>query len=116
AVEYILTPSDRPRFERAVKQVKGRIRQERRVELTQHLLTLIESLKQPPAYPERFAIKDGGRIVYVKTAAIEWVEAEGNYVRIHAGKASYPLLGTISSLEAQLDPKKFRRIHRGTIV
>jgi two-component system LytT family response regulator len=116
AVDYILKPFDRARFERAVEQAKTRIRQERRVDLTQHLLALLENLKQHPMYPERMAIKDGGRIVYVKTDSIEWVEADGNYVRIHAGKNSYHLLGTISSLEAQFDPKKFRRIHRATLV
>jgi len=116
AVDYIMKPFDRTRFERAVQQAKTRIRQERRTDLTGHLLTLLQNLKQPPGYPERMAIKDGGRIVYVKMASIEWVEAEGNYVRIHAGKSSHSMLGTISSLEAQLDPKKFRRIHRGTIV
>jgi two-component system, LytTR family, response regulator len=116
AVDYILKPFDRARFERAVEQAKSRIRKERRVDLTQHLLTLLENLKQQPAYPERMAIKDGTRIVYVKTEAIEWVEADGNYVRIHTGKGSYHLLSTIGSLEAQLDPKKFRRIHRATIV
>src|SRR5262245_52701617 len=116
AVDYILKPFDRARFERAVQQAKSRIRQERQSDLTRHLLTLIENLKQRSGYPERLAIKENGRIVYVKTESIEWVAAEGNYVRIHAGKSSHLLLGTISSLEAQLDPKKFRRIHRGTIV
>jgi two-component system LytT family response regulator len=116
AVDYILKPFDRARFDRALQQAKSRIRQERQTDLTSHLLTLIENLKQRPQYPERLAIKEGGRIVYVKTDSIEWVEAEGNYVRIHAGKGSYQLLGAISALEAQLDPKKFRRIHRGTIV
>jgi two-component system LytT family response regulator len=116
AVDYILKPFDRARFERAVEQAKSRIRKERRVDLTQHLLTLLENLKLQPAYPERMAIKDGARIVYVKTESIDWVEADGNYVRIHTGKGSYHLLSTIGSLEAQLDPKKFRRIHRATIV
>jgi two-component system LytT family response regulator len=115
AVDYILKPFDRARFERAVQQAKIRIRQERQTDLTRRLLTLIENLKQPD-YPERIAVKEGGRIIYVKTESIEWVEAEGNYVRIHAGKAGHLMLGTISSLEAQLDPRKFRRIHRGTIV
>ena len=45
------------------------------------------------------AIKENGRIVYVKTESIEWVEAEGNYVRIHAGKNSYLQLGAIGGLE-----------------
>lgn len=116
AVDYILKPFDRARFARTIEQAKGRIRQERGVDLTQHLVELLKKLKQPPAYPERMAIKEGGRIVYVKTASIEWVEADGNYVRIHAGKTSYHLLGSIGNLEAQFDPKKFRRIHRATIV
>jgi len=116
AVDYILKPFDRARFERALQQAKSRIRQERQIDLTRHLLMLLENLKQRPGYPERMAIKENGRIVYVKTDSIEWVEAEGNYVRIHAGKNSYLLLGAIGGLEAQLDPKKFRRIHRGTIV
>ena len=116
AVDYILKPFDRARFDRAVEQAKSRIRKERRIDLTQHLLTLLENLKRQPAYPERMAIKDGARIVYVKTESIEWVEADGNYVRLHTVKGSYHLLSTIGSLEAQLDPKKFRRIHRATIV
>src|SRR5882672_5654255 len=95
AVDYILKPFDRARFERAVEQAKSRIRTERRVDLTQHLLTLLENLKQQPAYPERMAIKDAARIVYVKTESIEWVEADGNYVRIHTGKGSYHLLSPI---------------------
>jgi len=116
AVDYILKPFDRARFERALQQAKSRIRQDRQTGLARHLLTLLENLKQRPAYPERMAIKESGRIVYVKTDSIEWVEAEGNYVRIHAGKNSYLTLGTIGGMEAQLDPSKFRRIHRGTIV
>jgi len=116
AVDYILKPFDRARFERTIEQAKARMRQERGADLTQHLVELLNSLKQPPSYPERLAIKENGRIHYLKTGSIEWVEADGNYVRIHAGKASYHLLGSIGSLEAQFDPKKFRRIHRATIV
>ena len=63
AVDYILKPFDRARFERAIEQAKSRIRKERRVDLTQHLLTLLENLKRPPAYPERMAIKDSGEII-----------------------------------------------------
>src|SRR5260370_19993898 len=67
AVDYILKPFDRARFERTIEQAKGRIRQERGVDLTQHLLDLLKTLKQPTTYPERMAIKEGGRIVDVKT-------------------------------------------------
>ena len=55
AVDYILKPFDRARFERAVQQAKSRIRQERRTELTSHLLTLLQNLKEQPGYPDRMA-------------------------------------------------------------
>src|SRR5260370_26456587 len=76
AVDYILKPFDRAPFVRTIEQAKSRIRQERGVDLTQHLLDLLKNLKQPPTYPERMATKENGRIVYVKTGSIECVEAD----------------------------------------
>src|SRR5260370_19007464 len=67
AVDYILKHFHPPRFERTIEQAKGRIRQERGVDLTGRLLELLKTLKQPTTYPERMAIKEGGRIVDVKT-------------------------------------------------
>ncbi|MEK6409373.1 MAG: LytTR family DNA-binding domain-containing protein [Acidobacteriota bacterium] len=61
-------------------------------------------------------IKAGGRAFFLKTEEIDWIEAEGKYVRLHAGKESYLLREAIGSMEGQLDPKKFPRIHRSTIV
>jgi len=61
-------------------------------------------------------IKAGGRAFFLKTEEIDWIEAEGKYVRLHVGKESYLLREAISSMEAQLDPKRFPRIHRSTIV
>ena len=60
--------------------------------------------------------KDRGRIIFLRATEIEWIEAEGNYVRIHAGKESHLLRETISNLEASLNPELFLRIHRSTIV
>jgi len=62
----------------------------------------------------------GGRAVvhnnFLETGEIDWIEAEGNYVSVHSAKKSHMLRETISSLESQLDPKKFVRIHRSAIV
>jgi two-component system LytT family response regulator len=55
-------------------------------------------------------------VFFIKAEEIDWLEAEGNYVRLHAGKESYLLRDTISALESQLDPKKFIRVHRSAIV
>ena len=70
---------------------------------------------KPSEYLERVIVKAGGRVFFIKTEEIEWVEAYGNYVRLHVGGAAYLLRETISHLEAQLDPERFARIHRSAL-
>jgi len=82
----------------------------------QRILLLLEELKAGSRYLERLVIKSGGRIYFLETNEIDWIEAEGNYVSVHSGKKSHLLRETISSLESQLDPRKFVRIHRSSIV
>jgi two-component system, LytTR family, response regulator len=64
----------------------------------------------------RLMIKSEGRIHFVRMAEIDWCEAAGNYVRVHAGTQRYLVRDTMSHLEAELDPQQFIRIHRSTIV
>src|SRR3712207_2244038 len=61
-------------------------------------------------------VKVGGRVLFLRTAEVRWIEAEGNYVRLHAGGESYLLRETMSALEQKLDPGRFLRVHRSTIV
>ena len=61
-------------------------------------------------------VKSSGRIHFVKVDEIDWVEAEGNYVRLHVGAHSHLLRETMKGMEAALDPDRFIRIHRSTIV
>lgn len=69
-----------------------------------------------PRYLERLAVKNGSRILFVRAREVDWIEAEGNYVLVHAGKSTYTLRESLGALEQQLDPSLFRRIHRSTIV
>ena len=82
----------------------------------QRILTLLEELKAGNKYLERLVIKASGRIYFLETSEIDWIEAEGNYVSVHSAKKTHLLRETISSLESQLDPKQFVRIHRSSIV
>jgi two-component system LytT family response regulator len=82
----------------------------------QYAVRAFEELKAGKNYLERLVIKSAGRIYFLETGEIDWIEAEGNYVSVHSGKKSHLLRETISSLETQLDPKKFVRIHRSSIV
>jgi two-component system LytT family response regulator len=116
ALDYLLKPFDRERFKAAIERAKRQIRRENGTGLDERLLALLEQIREQPRYSERLVVKTGGRVFFLNTDEIDWVEAEGNYVSIHTGKKGYLLRETISSLEAQLDPKEFVRIHRSAIV
>jgi two-component system LytT family response regulator len=111
-----LKPFDRDRFEVSWQRAKAQIMRDRNGGADRQILALLEELKAGPQYLERLVIKAAGRIYFLETSEIDWIGAEGNYVSVHSGKKSHLLRETISSLESQLDPKKFVRIHRSSIV
>jgi two-component system LytT family response regulator len=116
ALDYLLKPFDKDRFDTAWQRAKAQIMRERNGGTDQRILALLEELKAGNKYLERLVIKGGGRIYFLETDEIDWIEAEGNYVSVHSGKKSHLLRETISSLESKLDPKKFVRIHRSSII
>ncbi len=116
ALDYLLKPFERPRFDRAVERAKTQILYRRTAALNRQILSALEGIKSEGSHLERLVIKSNGRIFFIKVEEIDWIEAEGNYVRLHAGKQSYLLRDTLSSLEAQLDQNCFARVHRSAIV
>lgn len=116
AFDYLLKPFDRDRFETSLSRARAQIERQSNGNYDQRILALLEELKAESKYLERLVIKAEGRVFFLDTDDIYWIEAEGNYVRVHNGKKSHLLRETVSSLEAQLDPKKFLRIHRSAIV
>lgn len=116
ALDYILKPFDRERFERSWERAREQILRDRNGGTNQRILALLEDLKAGNKYLERLVIKASGRIYFLETNEIDWVEADGNYVSVHSSKKAHLLRETITSLEQQLDPKKFVRIHRSSIV
>jgi len=119
AVDYLLKPFDRERFGKALQRAKLQLQRESANDvgnINRRILALLEEQRAKPKYLERLVIKNNGRVFFLKTEEIDWISAEGNYVNLHVKKDSYLLRETISSLEAQLDPQKFVRIHRSQIV
>ncbi|HEU4770186.1 MAG TPA: LytTR family DNA-binding domain-containing protein [Pyrinomonadaceae bacterium] len=116
ALDYLLKPFDRERFEVAWQRAKGQIKLDRTSRRDQDIIALLEELKAGPRYLERLVIKNGGRVFFLHVQDIYCIEAEGNYVRVYDNQKGYLLRETISSLEGQLDPKQFLRIHRSAIV
>lgn len=116
AVDYLLKPFDRDRFGKAVQRAKAQLKQTHNDAINERILALLEEQKAKTRYLERLVVKANGRVFFLKTSEVDWIEAEGNYVCLHVRKESYLLRETLSSLEAQLDPQKFPRIHRSQIV
>lgn len=115
ALDYLLKPVDDERFERAVERAKVMLRTES--EWDHHISGLLKDLESKnPSYLERVIIKEEGRVFFVKTGEIDWIEAKGNYAMVHAGKKSHMIREAMTALENQLNPQKFFRIHRSTIV
>jgi len=118
ALDYILKPFDAERFNRTLQHAKFQIRQVRGSVLNQGLLDLLTELKEKPRakLPDRLVIKTAGRVSFLKIAEIDWIESEGNYVRLHVGKETHLLRETLNQMEERLDSDQFLRIHRSTIV
>ena len=116
ALDYLLKPFDQARFKEAIKHAKERFRSVRQNEGRMQISALLESIKNKPQYLDRLVIKAGGRITFLSTRDVNWIEADDKYVHLHTGKAKPMVRQTLGAMEAQLDPAKFRRIHRSAIV
>jgi two-component system, LytTR family, response regulator len=116
ALDYLLKPFDRERFEKALQRAKHQIMRERAGAVNRELVALLADLKSRPKPLERLVIKAGGRVFFLRVDEIDWIEAAANYVKLHTGKETHLLRETINGLAAKLDPEKFLRIHRSIIV
>jgi two-component system LytT family response regulator len=117
ALDYLLKPIDRARFRKALDRARAQIRQEDATTTLDHrLTTLLDNLDHKPRQRDRLLVKSAGRIMFLRSEEIDWVEAADNYVRLHVGPDSHLLRETLGSFETRLDSSKFMRIHRSTVV
>ncbi len=124
ALDYLLKPFDDARFDKALRQAKLQVGQRELKDLSQRLVALLaahgggnasEPMRQPQ-YLTRLLIKSAGRVFFLKTDEIDCVQAEDYYVKLNVGRKGHLLRETMNEMEAKLDPAKFLRIHRSTIV
>lgn len=114
AVDYLLKPYDDSRFSAALDRARDSVMRRRRDVVANRLTRLIEHLEGDGR--DRILLKSSGEIIFLKTSEIDWIEAEGDYVKFHVAGRAHMMRGTMASLEARLDPARFIRIHRSTIV
>lgn len=134
ALDYLLKPFDHDRFNTALQRAKTLVRQQKLGEMSEGLFAVLRDLKSKNGAstskadnrkPERVAhqqpidrvvIKSGGRIYFLKTEQIDWVEGAGDYLTLHSGSQTHLIRETMRNFHATLDQQKFLRIHRSTIV
>ena len=124
AVDYLLKPYDDARFAAALQRAKDEVRRRQADTVNARLHQLLDYLQQAPqpaAAPaenasDRILLKSSGEIFFLKAEEIDWIEAEGDYMKFHVSGRTHLMRETMARLEARLDPKKFIRIHRSTIV
>lgn len=134
ALDYLLKPFDHDRFDITLRRAKTFVRQQKLGEISESLFAVLHDLKSKTGEspsdmdnrkPERVThqgpinrvgIKSGGRIYFLKTEEIDWVEGAGDYLTLHSGSQTHLIRETMGNFHAKLDPQKFLRIHRSTIV
>ena len=112
AIDYLLKPFSRERFEKALLRVAGKEGDEPQ-DAVDNLIRSNRSLNAPI---ERILVRDGSRVHVIPSPMVDHIEAQDDYVSIHSGGKKYLKLERLSDLEAALDPKRFVRIHRSHIV
>jgi two-component system LytT family response regulator len=116
ALDYVLKPVDQDRLNLAIDKAEKRRSDGGAKEIEPGLLDFLETLRAERLYATKFLIRDTRDLYFVLADDIEWADAQGNYVRLHVGGKSHMLRRSFSDFEASLDPRRFVRIHRSTIV
>lgn len=138
AIDYLLKPVERERFVSAIERARVLVSSTSAAQRHERLLALLneepragadatagQPLAEPsappvvgdqPAFPRRFLVKGDGQMYFVAVDDIDWIEAYGNYVRLHVGRGVHLIRETLGNIERKLDPTRFARVHRSSIV
>ena len=120
ALDYLLKPFKPARLRAAIVRARAQLAEKKSGgdATSRRILELLEerTASAKTEYLARIAVRDRDKVHFVKTTAIDWIEASGNYLVLHVGKENHVLRETLTSLEGQLSPKEFFRINRSALV
>jgi two-component system LytT family response regulator len=116
ANDFLVKPFDVERLESAVELATAAIGQTLSAALRTDSLSTAEHSGEQRRFLHRLAVEAGEKIVLLRTEDIEWLQASGNYIRIHLGEMVYLLRQSLKNLQALLDPNRFLRVHRNAVV
>ncbi|HXW99589.1 MAG TPA: LytTR family DNA-binding domain-containing protein [Candidatus Acidoferrales bacterium] len=116
ALDYLLKPFNQERLHHALERVKTELLKSHEQTLRTRILDLLGEVKPDSPQLRRLVIRTAGRVVFLDLNEVDWIEAAANYVKLHVGKDSYLLREGIGHISSRLDPDRFVRIHRSSIV
>jgi two-component system LytT family response regulator len=116
ALDYLLKPFDVERLKKTIERAKEQIQKRESGSTDERLLALLKDIKEQPKFLRRLPVKSRGRTIIISVDDIDYIEAEGNYLRLQIGKEGHLIRSPLHQLEERLDPEKFARIHRSTII
>ena len=140
AIDYLLKPVERERFVAAIERARVLVSSTTAAQRHERLLALLQAeprmgtaaeprdvqdplgeasplpAGEPGSFPRRFLVKGDGQMYFVGVDDIDWIEAYGNYVRLHVGKSVHLIRETLGNIERKLDATRFARVHRSSIV
>ena len=123
SLDYLLKPFNDKRFKEAVNQAKTRVELGEISKLSQNLLAVLGDKVNAESsggvrkrYLSRFMIRAGGKVTFIQVGDVDWIGADDYYIKLHVGPKSHLLRLSMNELEQKLDPRKFLRIHRSTII
>ena len=120
ALDFLLKPVREERFRAALEKARAELARGEAREGPARLSALLDRVRgggnEGTRRIERFAVRTRDRFVIVPASDVQWIGAAGNYAELHAGAATHLVRATLAELETGLDPARFARIHRGTLV
>ena len=116
ALDYLLKPFSEDRFRDSLFRARRTLELGKQQAPNHQLSRLLDEISKKKDYLERISVPAKGRFLFFNVRDLEWIEADGNYLRLHGSATSHLIRGNMNEMEAKLDPGKFMRIHRSTIV
>jgi len=116
ALDYLLKPISARRLEQALDRVRHELQRDEAEDRAKVAALLDARDRDSTGFVSRWAVKQQDRYVLLKADDVDWIEAAANYIRFHVRQDVYVMRGTFAALEQTLDPARFVRIHRSTIV
>jgi two-component system LytT family response regulator len=115
AIDYLLKPVAPDRFDQSLERARQKL-ERGSLDLAERLARALEQVAPGRPRVERFLVKEKERSRFLAAGEVEWIEAAGNYLKLHAAGAVHLVRATMKEIEARLDPARFARVHRTAIV